>query len=419
MRIAVLSLGSRGDVQPMAALAQALLRRGHEVRLVTHPEFAELVPQIDFRPVVTHLTAGFERRFARDGSPLTTSRVMIGIAGRCAHDWWTQIRDHSAGVDLLVSETTAFSVAASLSEAWSIPYVNACLQPFAPTRRFPSPLLRPPVVPMPGWMNLLHHRIAQQLLWQAFRSITNNARRDVLKLEPWPLMGPYAQISRERLSVLMAYSRHVVPPAPDWEDNLDVTGFWFLNRPSHWQPPEDLRNFLDAGPPPVYFGFGSMGMRDPAATVAIILEAVRRAGCRAVIAAGWGGLRPLQVPAGLFAIETAPHDWLFPRMAAIVHHGGAGTIAAALRAGKPSIVVPFFGDQFFWAWRLRELGAAPVTIPYMKLTAAALGGALGRVLREEGPRARASELGAHIRAEDGLARAVAQIERMEPLRAAA
>src|ERR1700691_3670842 len=138
MRIAVLSLGSRGDVQPMAALALALARRGHEVRLVTHPEFAELVPGIDFRPVVTDLTAELGRGFARDGNPLTTSRTMIGIAGRCAHGWWTQVRDSSAGVDLLVSETTAFSIAAALSEAWSVPYVNACLQPFAPTRRFPS-----------------------------------------------------------------------------------------------------------------------------------------------------------------------------------------------------------------------------------------------------------------------------------------
>ncbi len=153
-----------------------------------------------------------------------------------------------------------------------------------------------------------------------------------------------------------------------------------------------------------------MGLEDADATIEAILSAIRQCGCRAVVSAGWGGLRAADLPPEIFAAEAVPHDWLFPRMAAIVHHGGAGTTAAALRAGVPSVLVPFMVDQFFWARRLRERGVAPPGIPHGRLGGPALAAALQRALTDPALRGRAADLGALIRAEDGLARAVTRIE---------
>jgi sterol 3beta-glucosyltransferase len=190
-----------------------------------------------------------------------------------------------------------------------------------------------------------------------------------------------------------------------------VTGYWFLDRPPEWVPPPDLMRFVRADPPPVYIGFGSMTMADPGATAALVTEAVAKAGCRAVIGAGWGGLRPPQQHDNIYSTEELPHDWLFPQMAAVVHHCGAGTTASALRAGLPSVPVPFMADQFFWAWRLRRLDVATAAIPHRKLSVQALVTALRNAIDDDEMRQRARSLGAAIRAEDGLSRAVAAVEK--------
>jgi sterol 3beta-glucosyltransferase len=418
MRIAVLSLGSRGDVQPQAALSVALAARGHDVRLISHGEYAELVAGrgVDFRPLSGDIRADFAgsdagRRMAASGrNPVTAIRAMVDMTRRQAGEWGRQIRDLAQGVELLVPEMTSAYPGATLAESWGIPWVQVCLQPIWRTRDFPSPMAPPLPFKAPGVINRLHHDMVAQLMWQPFRALVNQSRREVADLGPWPLFGPFGRFRRERRPVLMAFSPHVVPPPPDWDSGITVTGYWYLDRATDWTPPPALAEFLAAGPPPVYVGFGSMGIDDAEATTAAILEAIRVTGCRAVVSAGWGGLSAGELPAGIFATGAVPHDWLFPQMAAVVHHGGAGTTAAALRAGVPSVLVPFMVDQFFWARRLRERGVAPRGIPHGRLTAAALATALGRALGDQALRARAAELGALIQAEDGLGRAVSVIE---------
>jgi sterol 3beta-glucosyltransferase len=417
MRIAVLSLGSRGDVQPLVALGAALGKRGHDVRLVTHANFAALAAGRgvafegvagDFRTV---LSSEDGRRLTASGrNPLAALGAMRAIA-RHGREWWTQLRDLSAGADLLVSGTTTFGIAASLAELWGIPWIQTCLQPLSPTRAFPSPMPPAPALRLPGWANRLHHHLATQLIWQTFRRSTDDCRREILGLGPWPLAGPFARFRSEHRPVLMAFSEYVIPRPPDWDAELEVTGYWFLERLPDWAPPADLVRFLEAGPPPVYIGFGSMGVADPQATAAIVADAIVSAGCRAIIGAGWAGLRPLRPTADIHVADELPHDWLFPQMSAIVHHCGAGTTASVLRAGAPSVPVPFMADQFFWAWRLQQLGVATAAIAHRKLTVRALATALRRSLDDSEMRARAQNLGGRIRAECGLWRAVASIER--------
>jgi sterol 3beta-glucosyltransferase len=209
---------------------------------------------------------------------------------------------------------------------------------------------------------------------------------------------------------LYAYSPVVLPTPADWDRSSVAAGYWFLDRPRSWEPSASLRAFLIAGPPPVYVGFGSMPSQDAARTTRIVLAALERTGQRGVLATGWGGLAAADLPPSVYLLAEAPHDWLFPQMAAVVHHGGAGTTAAALRAGVPTVICPFFGDQPFWGRRVATLGAGPPPIPQRRLTVDALSAAVRTAVSDPAIRERAAAVGAAIRAEDGVYNAIAAIE---------
>jgi sterol 3beta-glucosyltransferase len=191
-----------------------------------------------------------------------------------------------------------------------------------------------------------------------------------------------------------------------------VTGYWFLDPAEDWMPAPALVDFLAAGPPPVYVGFGSMSSRKPEETTALILGALARTGQRGIIHAGWGGMQRADLPDSVLMIDGVPFSWLFPRVAVVVHHGGAGTTSAGLRAGVPAVVVPFFGDQPYWGQRVADLGVGPAPIPRKKLTAERLAQAIQVAVTDHAMRQRAAELGTKIRAEDGVACAVAVVEQM-------
>jgi sterol 3beta-glucosyltransferase len=200
-----------------------------------------------------------------------------------------------------------------------------------------------------------------------------------------------------------------VPRPADWDGSSIVTGYWFLDVPDSWQPDPALVEFINKGSPPVYIGFGSMSMFSGAGTTDLVVEALKLAGQRAVLA-GAGRIAAEKTRAGVFIVDAVPHEWLFPRMAAVVHHGGAGTTGASLRAGKPTVICPFVGDQPFWGRRVAALGAGPAPIPQGKLTAEKLADAIHSALTEPRLRTRAASLGETIRVEDGVGRAVAVIE---------
>jgi UDP:flavonoid glycosyltransferase YjiC (YdhE family) len=203
----------------------------------------------------------------------------------------------------------------------------------------------------------------------------------------------------------------VLPKPPDWDDNHHVTGYWFLGAQPDWRPPAELVHFLESGPPPVYVGFGSMINKDPERQTRLVLRALELAGQRGVLLTGYGAVARLNTSASVFYVNDVPHSWLFPRMAAVVHHGGAGTTAAGLRAGVPSLITPFLLDQYAWADRVVELGVGPRLVHNKRLTAGKLAQAIHTAVTDSTLRARAAAFGERIRAENGVARAVELIER--------
>jgi UDP:flavonoid glycosyltransferase YjiC (YdhE family) len=224
-----------------------------------------------------------------------------------------------------------------------------------------------------------------------------------------PRREPFGDLDRRQQLLLYGYSEAVAPPPPDWGSWQVVTGYWFLDRSTEWTPPPELAAFLESGPAPVCIGFGSMTF-DRDELVGIVSRALTLSGQRGVLLTGWGGLRLPALSPNLICVEWAPLPWLFARMAAVVHHGGAGTTADGLRAGAPTVVVPFFYDQFFWARRVHALGAGPRPIPRKELNATRLAEAIRTAVTDPDMRRRAQAVGRRIQAEDGVARAVAAFE---------
>lgn len=209
-------------------------------------------------------------------------------------------------------------------------------------------------------------------------------------------------ISRLAVPHTYCWSPALIPKPYDWPLQISISGFFFLSLASSYTPPPDLLHFLESGPPPVYIGFGSIVVDDPNALTTLLFTAIRRLKIRALVSKGWGGLGgdQLELPPGVMMLGNCPHDWLFPRCAAVVHHGGAGTTAAGVRCGKPTVVVPFFGDQPFWGSMVHKAGAGPEPVPFKKLTAEILAESIDMALSPEA-QARAQELGAKISHEKG------------------
>jgi UDP:flavonoid glycosyltransferase YjiC (YdhE family) len=407
MRIGIHTLGTRGDFQPYLALAMALRAAGHEVLLVAPAQFAAAASRggIGFAPLPASflellddpefgaMLAGGKSTWAAKRRLFARYRpVMAAVLD-------TEAQAAAAFAPELIVHHPKSLAAPLLAARRARPAVLASPLPgFTPTAAFPSPL-----VPWRslGPLNRLSHTATAHAGWLLWRGMLREWSRRTL--------GTAAARPPPPAGTLYAYSPAVVPPPPEWGADVLVSGYWFDNEEA-WQPPAGLLDFLAAGAPPVYVGFGSMPVADPPALTRLVLDALQRCGLRAVIAAGWGGLGAAQLPPQVHRIGQAPHAWLLPRMAAVVHHGGAGTTAAGLRAGRPNVICPFLGDQPFWGRRVADLGAGPQPLAIRSLDAQALAAALRQAAQPQVVHA-AQALGARIRAERGLDAAVAFIER--------
>lgn len=414
MKVTVVSVGSRGDVEPYLALALGLRAAGHEVSVATHEQFRSLteVRGLAFKPLSGNPRAAVESAdgqewLASGQNPFAFLRLFRRLVLDSFEEAAASIESACEDADAVIYSALGW-LAWNVAEQRGIPSAAAFLQPASPTRAFP-PATAPPPRPLPGWANLALHHASGQAVWQIYRRPVNAWRRR-LGLEPLPLSGPYGRLARQRSPLLYGYSPSVLARPADWPAWIHVTGYWFLGRDGEWQPPADVEDFMAAGAPPVCVSFGSMRPRDPERFGRLVVEAVRRAGVRAIVQAGWADL---SVPAGsdqLLAAGELPHGWLFERGAAVVHHGGAGTTAAAIRAGRPAVVVPFFADQPFWAERVRRLGVGPPPLPQAELSVDALAARLRAAVEDEAMRSRAAALGERVRAERGVEAAVAAWE---------
>ena len=422
MRIAIITIGSRGDVQPYIALGQGLIKAGHTVRLATHQDFEAFVKShgLEFwliRGNPQEMTGSQEmREVLEKGNFVATWRQIIRDAKRIINEWMEDSLAACQGMDLLIAGGVSLSAGISVAEKYHLPLLQAFVFPVTPTRAFPSILLPQTLPNLGGAFNLLSSHLVLQLAWLGARTMINRARKKVLDLPPASFVEPYLSRRTKDFPTLYGFSPSVIPAPADWTTHDHVTGYWFLDPPEDWTPPADLLNFLQAGSPPVYIGFGSMGSRDPAETTDLVLQALAKTGQRAILLSGWSGLQKVDLPASVIMVDTIPHSWLFSHVAAVVHHGGAGTTAAGLRAGVPSIVIPFLGDQPFWGQHIRNLGVGLAPIPRSKLTVDRLAQAIQEAVTNTAMRQRAAELGSKIQAENGIANAVEIIERIEGIK---
>jgi UDP:flavonoid glycosyltransferase YjiC (YdhE family) len=247
-----------------------------------------------------------------------------------------------------------------------------------------------------------------QVIWLWYRPFVNDFRQR-LGLSTYTAARFYRAL--RSTPMLGMYSPSIIPHPADWPDRVHVTGYLFLDAQPDWQPSPELEAFLEAGAPPVYIGFGSMAGRNPEQLARLIIEALAKSSQRGLLLTGWGGLHPELATDSVFVTDSVPHSWLFPRMAAVVHHGGAGTTAEGLRAGVPTVIVPFVFDQPFWGTRIKALGLGPDPIPQKDLTADRLAHAIRIAVTDPGMKQRACSCGEAIRAEDGIGNAVKIIRR--------
>jgi vancomycin aglycone glucosyltransferase len=402
VRVLIAAMGSRGDVQPMLALAMALRARGHEVLVSAPPDFAAWAGELGLqfqasgRNVQEVLT---EHAEAMGANPLRILRALRKIVAEEVPGSFD--RTFAAARDREILVYAGQFAASSVAEKLGIRCVSVV---YSPTMLHSSH--HPPFVAsqqgMPRWMNAIAWAASDAILNRMLGGSINAARA---KLD----LPPARSISRhlfESWPVLLACDPVVAPAPPDWTA-LDVTatGPWFYDDPAPLDA--EVEAFLDAGPPPVYVGFGSMVSDDAARMTRAILEGA--GGRRLLLSKGWAGIGGGSLPESVKVVHgPMPHAKLFPRVAAVVHHGGSGTTAQALRAGAPQVLVPHVMDQFFYAHRLRKLGIAPAGIPARKLTPARLRAALDEALAlPSGPRMQAA---ARLREGGGIARAVARIE---------
>ena len=406
-------------MQPLVALGAGLKAAGHDVVISSFEALRPLAhgAGLEFAPVA--MGHRFEPRQVQawhesGGNPVAFLRRMVEVMEFALSHAIADFEGVGENADAIVCPLMGFP-GFDLADKLRIPSFGAFLQPVTPTRALPHSYAVPPSPPLVGPLmssyNHASYRFGEALWWRGLKRPINRWRAEALGLGPMPREDFYRWTRHPRHPILYGYSPSVVPKPSDWGDWVDVTGYWFPERRSDWRPPAALEEFLDAGPAPVYIGFGSMAPLEPVALEQAVLEALSRTGLRAVLLGGPAKLGSRGVPDEVLVVDEVPHDWLFPRVRAIVHHGGAGTTGSGLRAGVPAIAVPFFFDQAFWGWRLAALGAGPRPIPYRRLTARRLAAALDVMTRDVGMRECAETVGSRVREETGVANAVAAFHR--------
>jgi sterol 3beta-glucosyltransferase len=412
--ITILTSGTRGDVQPLVALGLGLRSEGYAVRVVTHADFQPLVAghglefaPLDGNPNELFLRPEFQSALTYDGGPLRSARASLRylraarpLFARMLASAWHACQG-SAALLITLPTTWGDQIAAALG----IPCVWALTQPLGPTAAFPSPLQQSDLS-FGAAYNRLSHLVIEQVIWQPWRDLLGRWRRETLGLPPLASVSWAARTAARGDLFLYGFSPRVVSRPADWPGRFHITGYWFLEPAPGWRPPAILLDFLQAGPPPLYVGFGGSGAELDDRLLALVRRALALTGQRAVLSTSYRRLSASDIAAGIFPLDAAPHRWLFPRMAAVVIHGGPGTLAEAIRAGIPSVCIPIGADQFFWGRRVAQLGCGPSPLPRRRLTAERLAQAIDAALLTPEYQARTAALGQQISAERGVERAV-------------
>jgi len=429
--VVILVVGTRGDVQPFLPIGRKLAER-HRVRLATHAEFREMVEAagIEFYPL-----AGDPRELieymVKTGGRLVPVRLDAlvedvpkkrALIGEILESTWRACTEpdparpgaQAFAADWIIANPPSLGHI-HCAEALDAPLHMIFTMPWTATSAFPHPLTRLQAGEHRPVRNFLSYGVVGTMMWAGLGDVVNAFRERTLGLPPLDLVQGASLLEDSEVPFTYLFPEKVIPRPPDWGPHIELTNFIFSDGASGYEPSADLAAFLDAGPPPVYVGFGSCVVPDPAALTRVVFEGLEKAGVRGVLSRGWGELGG-EAPPHVHIIDDCPHDWLFPRCQAVCHHGGAGTTAAGLHAGLPTVVVPFFGDQFFWGHVIADAGAGPEPVPAATITAEALAEAFAHALTPEA-RGKARSLGALVREHDGVDLVLRSLYRHLPVHA--
>lgn len=444
LNIVIMVIGSRGDVQPFLKIGKLLKEEyGHRVRIATHPAFREYVERdsgLEFFSAGGDPSELMAFMVKNPGMIPTLETVRAGDIGKrraamaeMFDGFWracisaTDDEKDNQNLKMMGSKDpfVADAIIANppsfahvhCAEALGVPVHLMFTFPYTPTQAFPHPLATIKTSNVdPGYTNFISYPMVEMMIWQGLGDLINNFRIKTLGLDPVSTLWAPGATYRMHVPFTYLWSPGLVPKPSDWGDHIDISGFVYLDLASSFTPPDDLKAFLAAGEPPIYIGFGSIVVDDADRFTQMIFEAVKEAGVRALVSRGWGGLGLTDTPDNIFMLENTPHDWLFPQVKACVIHGGAGTTAIALKLAKPTMVVPFFGDQHFWGKMISNSGVGPEPIPYKYLTAEKLAEGIKYCLTEEAQTA-SSKIAESIEREgDGAQNAVTAFHRHLNLR---
>ncbi|RLV90924.1 Sterol 3-beta-glucosyltransferase [Spathaspora sp. JA1] len=410
--ITLLTIGSRGDVQPYISLGKGLIREGHKVTIATHAEFGPWIKKygLQFKEIAGD--PGELMSFMVSHSAMSVS--FIRDAQAKFGDWVSKLLTSSweacQGSDILIESPSAMA-GIHIAEGLAIPYFRAFTMPWTKTRAYPNAFFVPDQK-KGGNYNYLTHVLFETIIWMGISKQVNKWRVEELHLPKTNLF----RLQQSRIPFLYNVSPSIFPPAVDFPDWVKVTGYWFLDEGhGDYQPPRELIEFMKRAEKDkkkiVYVGFGSIVVKDAASLTKAVVEAVVKSDVRCILNKGWSDRLTKQeveveFPKEIFNAGNIPHDWLFPRIDAVVHHGGSGTTGAALRAACPMIVKPFFGDQFFFASRVEDLG---VGIALRKLTGKSLARAIVTITSDSKIVTKSKKLASKITKEYGVLSAIEAI----------
>ncbi|KAI9881599.1 MAG: hypothetical protein M1830_000163 [Pleopsidium flavum] len=446
LNIVIMVIGSRGDIQPFLKIGKLLKEQhGHRVRIATHPAFKEFVERdsgLEFFSVGGDPAELMAFMVKNPGLVPSVSAVRAGEIGKRRETMFEMFQGfwracinatddekdkenvkmmgdkHPFVADAIIANPPSFAHV-HCAERLGVPLHLMFTFPYTPTQQFPHPLANIKATNVDtNYTNFMSYPLVEMMTWQGLGDLVNRFRVKSLGLEPVSTLWAPGQLFRLKVPYTYLWSPGLVPKPADWGPEIDIAGFVFLELASSFKPPDSLVKFLEAGEQPLYIGFGSIVVDDPDRFTSLIFEAVKKAGVRALVSKGWGGLGDEgNTPENIYMLENTPHDWLFPRVSAVVHHGGAGTTAIGLKLGKPTMIVPFFGDQPFWGAMVAKAGAgAHDPTPYKRLTADKLAEGIKQCLSPEAKEA-AEKIAKGIAEEgDGAENAVKSFHRSLPLR---
>lgn len=411
MKITILTVGSRGDVQPFVALAIGLKNKGHQVHIATHYSFQQFVEDYDlsFRPIIGEVddvldkqavtdilekggqSNAFFKHFAKEAH----SKAELAFA-----DMWKAAQD----ANLIIASALTLYPGFFIAQKLNIPLTMASVNPAGPTRAFPHILLppTPKYLPAKGVYNATSHYTIDNLIWKMVRPIISKGWQ-ALHQESIPKKNPlYEAFEKNPPLLLYGYSPTILPKPQDWATYQHVTGYWFLPAPKNWQAPKKLVDFIAAGEAPIFAGFGSMNKSEKVWRCTI--EALKQTKKRCIILGDKKQLANFNLyeDGNFYILNNAPFDWLFPQMSMLIHHGGAGTTAIGVKSGIPNLIIPSIAEQRFWCNQIYKIGAAPKCVHRNKVSTAKIVAAINEMTNNKMMRLKAQQLALKIRQENGV-----------------